>query len=213
MKRLEAACNEKDGQIHLLLQNIEEWKQRNHQQDKYIEELKKYQDLCKDYEFKMGQLTNEIERLNNVIKNYIQENENQRARIADLELQTGQMRSLEARIKEYENRIVMITSEINRLNEVIGQRTMEVQEWKDKCKQLEVTIINLKVFEEKCREYEQQIRSLSQMLSDEKAKYSNLERLYEQAKLLEVKIREYENKVILLTQEIERLNNVIGQKL
>lgn len=75
----------------------------------------------------MGQLTNEIERLNNVIKNYIQENENQRARIADLELQTGQMRSLEARIKEYENRIVMITSEINRLNEVIGQRTMEVQ--------------------------------------------------------------------------------------
>lgn len=51
------------------------------------------------------------------------------------------------------------------------------------------------------------------MLSDEKAKYSNLERLYEQAKLLEVKIREYENKVILLTQEIERLNNVIGQKL
>lgn len=158
----------------------------------------------------MGQLTNEIERLNNVIKNYIQENENQRARIADLELQTGQMRSLEARIKEYENRIVMITSEINRLNEVIGQRTMEVQEWKDKCKQLEVTIINLKVFEEKCREYEQQIRSLSQMLSDEKAKYSNLERLYEQAKLLEVKIREYENKVILLTQEIERLNNVIG---
>lgn len=161
----------------------------------------------------MGQLTNEIERLNNVIKNYIQENENQRARIADLELQTGQMRSLEARIKEYENRIVMITSEINRLNEVIGQRTMEVQEWKDKCKQLEVTIINLKVFEEKCREYEQQIRSLSQMLSDEKAKYSNLERLYEQAKLLEVKIREYENKVILLTQEIERLNNVIGQKL
>lgn len=161
----------------------------------------------------MGQLTNEIERLNNVIKNYIQENENQRARIADLELQTGQMRSLEARIKEYENRIVMITSEINRLNEVIGQRTMEVQEWKDKCKQLEVTIINLKVFEEKCREYEQQIRSLSQMLSDEKAKYSNLERLYEQAKLLEVKIREYENKVILLTQEMERLNNVIGQKL
>lgn len=117
--------------------------------------MKKYQDLCKDYEFKMGQLTNEIERLNNVIKNYIQENENQRSRIADLELQCGQMRSLEARIKEYENRIVMITSEINRLNEVIGQRTMEVQEWKDKCKQLEVTIINLKVFEEKCREYEQ----------------------------------------------------------
>lgn len=86
MKRLEAACQEKDGQIHLLLQNIEEWKQRNHQQEKYIEELKKYQDLCKDYEFKMGQLTNEIERLNSVIKNYIQENESQRNRIADLEL-------------------------------------------------------------------------------------------------------------------------------
>lgn len=65
------------------------------------------------------------------------------------------MRSLEARIKEYENRIVMITSEINRLNEVIGQRTLELQEWKDKCKQLEMTILNLKVYEEKCREYEQ----------------------------------------------------------
>jgi len=37
------------------------------------------------------------------------------------------MRSLEARIKEYENRIAMITSEINRLNEVIGQRTQEIQ--------------------------------------------------------------------------------------
>lgn len=37
------------------------------------------------------------------------------------------MRSLEARIKEYENRIVMITSEINRLNEVITQRNAEVQ--------------------------------------------------------------------------------------
>lgn len=71
------------------------------------------------------------------------------------------MRSLEARIKEYENRIVMITSEINRLNEVIGQRTAEIQDWKDKCKNLEVTILNLKVYEEKCREYEQQIRNLS----------------------------------------------------
>jgi len=37
------------------------------------------------------------------------------------------MRTLEARIKEYENRIAMITSEINRLNEVIGQRTQEIQ--------------------------------------------------------------------------------------
>lgn len=44
------------------------------------------------------------------------------------------MRSLEARIKEYENRIAMITAEINRLNEVIGQRTQEIQDWKDKCK-------------------------------------------------------------------------------
>jgi len=40
-----------------------------------------------------------------------------------------------------------------------------------------------------------------------------LERLYEQAKLLEVRIREYENKVVLLTQEIERLNQVVASKL
>lgn len=73
--------------------------------------------------------------------------------------------------------------------------------------------MNLKVFEDKCREYEQQIRNLSSMIADERAKYSNLERQYEQAKLLEIKVREYENKVILLTQEIERLNNVVSQKL
>lgn len=42
-----------------------------------------------------------------------------------------------------------------------------------------MTILNLRVYEEKCREYEQQIRNLSQIIQDERAKYSNLERLYE----------------------------------
>lgn len=37
------------------------------------------------------------------------------------------------------------------------------------------------------------------MISDERAKYSNLERQYEQAKLLEIKVREGENKIILLS--------------
>jgi hypothetical protein len=51
------------------------------------------------------------------------------------------MRSLEARIKEYENRIVMITSEINRLNEVIGQRTLEVQGKLQICLKIILTLL------------------------------------------------------------------------
>ena len=127
MRRLEAALQEKDGQIHMLLQNIEEWKQRFHKQELVIEELRKVQDVCKEYEFKIGQLSQEIERLNGALKNQLADGENQRKRIKELEAQVAQMRTLEARIKEYENRIAMITSEINRLNEVIGQRTQEIQ--------------------------------------------------------------------------------------
>ncbi|EGR31087.1 hypothetical protein IMG5_118120 [Ichthyophthirius multifiliis] len=125
VSELEDKCANLAVENERIRQMIEEWKGRFQKQERIIEELRRYQEMCKEYENKIGQFTLELERLNQVIRTMHQENDNNRNRISELELQVSQIRSYEARIKEYENRVVILTQEIQRLNEVINVKNNE----------------------------------------------------------------------------------------
>lgn len=90
--------------------------------DAQVEELRKFQDISKDLEMKLKLQYSEIDRLNLTIKHQLGEGEAYRARISELEIQVSQMRALEARIKEFEKRFQMMSTEAGRLNDVISMK-------------------------------------------------------------------------------------------
>ena len=49
---------------------------------------------------------------------------------------------------------------------------------------------------------------MNQIIQEERAKYQNLDQQYQKALMLEITVKKYEEKIAMLTQEIERLNNM-----
>jgi len=65
-------------------------------------------------------LTQEIERLNQLLKSRIEEIESLNMRIIEL-------RGIEGRTSEYENRISLLTQEIERLNLILRTKISEIE--------------------------------------------------------------------------------------
>lgn len=80
----------------------------------------------RDYENRLGIMSEEIERQHTVIKSRNDEVEQWKQRNGKLELQVGNMRQLEAKLSEYENRIQLMSQEIERLNYQIKGRSEEL---------------------------------------------------------------------------------------
>lgn len=45
-----------------------------------------------------------------------------------------------------------------------------------------------------------------------KTKITNIEQTFNEYKTIEIKVKDFEHKIIMLTQEIERLNQLINEK-
>lgn len=91
----------------------------------------------RDYENRLGIMSEEIERQHSVIKSRNDEVEQWKQRNGKLELQVGNMRQLEAKLSEYENRIQLMSQEIERLNYQIKGRSEELDNSKMHSTQIE----------------------------------------------------------------------------
>jgi uncharacterized small protein (DUF1192 family) len=68
----------------------------------------------------------------------------------------------EQRSREYEGRISLLTQEIERLNQVLRSRLEQNEQWKSKYSQLEIQLSEIRIFEQKCKDYEGRITLLTQ---------------------------------------------------
>lgn len=80
--------------------------------------------------------------------------------MSKLESELVNMRQLQAQLTEYENRITLLTTEIERLNTILHQRLSDIEEWKSRFNRIEIELNKYRVFEDKCRDYESRIQLL-----------------------------------------------------
>lgn len=124
-----------------------------------------------------------------------------------------QLKSYEEKNKDMEGRIVALTLEIERLNAILDARKREIEDRKQKLSQIEITLLQYRGFEDKYKEAEQKISVLIVQIEELNKKCQHQQEYLAHYKLQEAQLVEYEKKYMLLSNEIERLNNVIKIKL
>lgn len=164
-----------------------------------MSEYKSYETKIVELENRNALLGQEIERLNVVIRGKLGEIDEWKSRYSKLELQFTTLRQLESKISEYENRIGLLTQEIERLNNVLRQRLGEIEEWKGRYSKLEIQLSHYRGYEDKVRELEERTSMLVGQLEEWKSKYSKLEITITQYRGYEGKLADYENRIALLT--------------
>lgn len=158
LRGYEGRCSEFEQKIVLLSQEIErltnfarskqqevdEWKSRSYQQENALNEAKaKIQSLegkIRDFENRVALLTSEIERLNTVLKQRIGENDELRIRISQLESQLEIIKQYELKISQYEERVALMSQEVQRLNGSLRGKQQEIDELRGKIAQFESLI-------------------------------------------------------------------------
>ena len=68
------------------------------------------------------------------------ENEDWRSKYSKLEITVTDLRGSQAKLIEYENRIGLLSSEIERLNQIMKRKSDEIEEWRLKYVNIEARL-------------------------------------------------------------------------
>jgi uncharacterized small protein (DUF1192 family) len=120
--------------------------------------LRGYEGKCDELENKIVLLTTEIDRLNEVVRAKLREIEEWRNRYNSIEITAQKYKSYEGKMIELENRVALMSNEIERLNQLLKQRMNELDEWKSRYSNIESSLISS---ESRCKELENRIVMLS----------------------------------------------------
>lgn len=91
--------------------------------------IKTYEGKIIEYENRIALLTNEIDRLNQILKNKVNECDEWKSKFTHIEISFS---SNESRVKELEGRIIMLSGEIERLTVFVKDKNNEMEEWRSK---------------------------------------------------------------------------------
>ena len=154
----------------------------------------------------------EIERLNDALKGKVDEIESWKQRVAKQDSELGRYRYLEGEINGYQTKITNLAGEIERLNGVLKTRLGEIEDWKNRCSKMEITITNYSVVEGNNKNLQNQVDTQAQQINDLKNKLGRSEMEVSNLKMLEGRLGEADKKNGLLNGEIDRLNNMLRGK-
>ena len=223
IKVLEMRIQEYENKLAMLSSELD---RLNHVLGKEREEKEKMKLRIYELDNENGNMKGLIQQWESRYSSVQKEIEIWKKKFIDIEASHNQMRGYEGQLKEYENRIALLSSEIERLNSLLRNRGEDIESWKNKYMKLEISFSEAKQMEIKIREYEgiintlqREIERLNSFLRDkhddlekEKVKRSKLENDVNVIKVLEAKIQDYENKIVLLSSEIERLNSLFAKE-
>lgn len=216
-----------------------------------------------EYELRMTKLTQEIERLNGVLKQKVEENDHLRKSQGELELKYSQewqskLTNYESRIRqstmdrdnfeikykqlvqeyeetrrrlaelsdlnrklaEYENRIALMSQEIERLNGALRQKAEETSGYQLQLRQLQEHNEELRRgnadsgvrITQITQEYSTKITTYETRIKQYNVEIDELNRRILELTNVSSKVAEHESLVRRMRQEIEMLTNQLGQK-
>ena len=153
-------------------------------------------------ENKVAQLAYEIERLKQIVDLRTRELEEWRSKYSSLEIKINEFRGGEGRLYEYENRIAMLSTEIERLNSFIVKLKSDNQE-------LSLKISNSFEYDNKIAMMASEIERLSASIRNLREENQDLNLKISQTRNSDSRVFEYENRMAMLASEMERLNGII----
>jgi len=178
---------------------IEDWKSRYSKMEIQITEFRGKEGRLMEYENRIAMMASELERLNGFIAKLKNENNELLIKLSDLEGEkTRHERVKQSSMQDksmFENKIVMLTGEIDRLNIIITElRGKEGRfiELENRLAMMASEIERLNGFNKKLREENDSLNIKIQELRS-----------------FEGRIAEYENRVAMMASEMERLNGLI----
>lgn len=126
--------------------------------------LRKFQQRCRDIEAKAEALSKEIQRLNNIIRNKDQELNDNRTKFNKYESKINEFKNIEVYLKDYENKVALMTKEIDRLNNLIKTKNDDIEQLEKEKLELHTLMNKYKNYEIKINEYEQVVAKLKNNL-------------------------------------------------
>jgi chromosome segregation ATPase len=155
---------------------------------------------------KVVQLSYEIERLKQVINLRQKELEDWRSKYSSLEIKISESRGKESRIFEIENRVTLLTSEIERLNVFNAKLKSDNNELYIKLSNVEGENVRHERVKQSSMQdksmYESKIVSLANEVE-------RLNSMVFELRGKESRLTEYENKIVMMASECERLNALV----
>jgi len=116
---------------------------------------------------------------------------------------------LDSTLRDYENKIALLTTEIERLSDININRANQIEEWKKRALQLESQLTSLNSVDEDNRRLREFLDQTKRERDESRQSIIKLEREnYD----LKNNRTELENKVAILSTEITRLNNIINDR-
>ena len=218
IERLLDEGRRKDSRLAELSSTISEYQLK-------IRQLSENSEYLAKYEEKIGLLSRELERLNTVLREKSNENAELRETLARMEYEQRKIelvnrenedlrKSINASnetIARYENKIALLSQEIERLNENLRLKVNENSNSEIKTRNL---LQEIEALKRRNNEYEititQQWETKWTRVTQEN---EELRRRLNELAEVNRKVAEYENKIALLSQEIERLNGNLRNKV
>lgn len=189
-------------------QETEDLKVRHSKLESSLIQYKNIEAKVQEYEATIALLTQEIERLNNMIRTKSDECDRMGNKIRGLDDQINFLKAHETKLQENER-------VINNLNITVNEFKRNIQNEQDKARSLEgrlrdveSNLINVNQEKERItREFKQRCFDFDEL----KNRYGRLEQEIYQLKEVENAHREAKNKIMMLTSELERLDRIIKE--
>lgn len=124
------------------VREIEEWKVRNSRLEEDANKAREMMHYNEEMSNKLQVSGREIERLNNVLRNKLDEIEQWKKKVSDREMELSKLKNVEDDLANYESKFGMMQAENDRINGLLRTRQGEIEDWKNRHSKLEVTINN-----------------------------------------------------------------------
>lgn len=108
------------------------------------------------------------------------------------------LRNQSADMVNYQNKITVLSTEIERLNQVMRGKVAELEEWRNKNSKLEITINSFGNLEEDNNNLQKRLASQTRSIEEYKHRIIILEQELTTAKNLEIMLEDYSHKILVL---------------
>lgn len=132
-----------------------------------------------------------------------------RIRYSKVEGTLAEYKSIEVKVRDYENKIGLLTSELEKLNDLLKERNREIGQLEKEKLELYGQINHYKNYELKIAENEQLVARMQDGNSSLKQEIDSWQLKYREA---DAKARDFENHLFRNNQEKEKLNTMVRNK-
>ena len=191
------------------VREIEELKYAVDRLENDLSGCRKTEGQMKEAERNNTKLTKEVERLNGLLKSQAGELNDFRIRYSKVESTLSEYKSTEVKMRDYENKIGLLTTELEKLNDLLKERNREIGALEQEKLELYSKINHYKNYEMKIAENEQVVARMQEGNNGLKREIENWQQKFRES---DAKARDFENHLFRNNQEKEKLGSMIKNK-